>query len=159
MSKTITKTIQTIVALNEVAWYDKEKDSCAGLSNMARFNLKRNIKALREIADSFYEFRNEEDAKIRDKFTTDEMSEEKMIKDENGNEVPGRVVKDEYLDDLKKVQEEAQAKLNEILTDTEEVNLYVISLEDEIERADMHDVEIPDSVMDMISLFDFEDGE
>ena len=94
MSKTITKTIQKIVALNEIAWYDKEKDSYTGLSNMARFNLKRNMKTLREIADSFYEFRNEEDAKIREKFTTDEVSEEKMIKDENGNDVPGRVVKD-----------------------------------------------------------------
>lgn len=154
MSKTITKTIQKIVALNEIAWYDKEKDSYTGLSNMARFNLKRNMKTLREIADSFYEFRNEEDAKIREKFTTDEVSEEKMIKDENGNDVPGRVVKDEYLDDLKKAQEEAQAKLNEILMDTEEVDLYVINLEDEIERADEKGIEIPDSVMDMISLFD-----
>lgn len=154
MSKTITKTIQKIVALNEIAWYDKEKDSYTGLSNMARFNLKRNMKTLREIADSFYEFRNEEDAKIREKFTTDEVSEEKMIKDENGNDVPGRVVKDEYLDDLKKAQEEAQAKLNEILMDTEEVDFYVINLEDEIERADEKGIEIPDSVMDMISLFD-----
>ena len=154
MSKTITKTIQKIVALNEIAWYDKEKDSYTGLSNMARFNLKRNMKTLREIADSFYEFRNEEDTKIREKFTTDEVSEEKMIKDENGNDVPGRVVKDEYLDDLKKAQEEAQAKLNEILMDTEEVDLYVINLEDEIERADEKGIEIPDSVMDMISLFD-----
>ena len=159
MSKTITKTIQTIVALNEVAWYDKEKDSYAGLSNMARFNLKRNMKALREIADNFYEFRNEEDTKIREKFSTDEMSEEKMINDENGNEVPGRVVKDEYLDDLNKAREEAQSKLNEILNDTEEVSLYVISLEDEIERADEKGIEIADSVMDMISLFDSEDGE
>ena len=154
MSKTITKTIQKIVALNEIAWYDKEKDSYT-----ARFNLKRNMKTLREIADSFYEFKNEEDAKIREKFTTDEMSEEKMIKDENGNDVPGRVVKDEYLDDLKKAQEEAQAKLNEILMDTEEVNLYIINLEDEVERADEKGIEIPDSVMDMISLFDSEDGE
>ena len=121
---------------------------------MARFNLKRNMKTLREIADSFYEFKNEEDAKIREKFTTDEMSEEKMIKDENGTDVPGRVVKDEYLDDLKKVQEEVQAKLNEILMDTEEVNLYIINLEDEVERADEKGIEIPDSVMDMISLFD-----
>ena len=41
--KKITKTIPMMGALNEVAWYEKEKSSISGLSATARLALKRNM--------------------------------------------------------------------------------------------------------------------
>ena len=53
-----------------------------------------------------------------------------------------------------------QIKLDEVLNDTVEVDLYVISLDDEVDRIDEKGLEISDATMDMISLFeDTEDGE
>ena len=160
MSKKITKSIQVIAALNEVAWYEKEKGNLEGqLSSRARWDIKRNMKELGSIAKDFYEFRDAEDQKIRDKYLTDEKSEETKVTDENGNEVDGRKVKDEYLEDLRKDQAEAQAKLNEILNDTEEVALYMINIEAELDRADEKGFDISDATMDMLSLFVDEEGE
>lgn len=57
--KKITKTIPMMGALNEVAWYEKEKNSISGLSATARLALKRNMNQLSEIANNFYQIRDE----------------------------------------------------------------------------------------------------
>lgn len=156
MGKKITKAIPVIAAVNEVAWYAQEKDNLGALSVKARWNLKKNIKELEGIATQYREFRNTLEDELRAKYSNDDMSTESEIDDGNGNMVPGRTVKDEYLDDFHKDTAEMQRKLDELLYDNEDVALYEIDMDAEVERMP-DDAQISDAALDMLSLFDIEE--
>lgn len=152
--KKITKTIPMVGALNEVAWYEKEKNSISGLSATARLALKRNMNQLFEIANNFYQIRDELQTELRNKYSTDEKSTETEVENADGSKVPGRHVKDEYLNEYQSEVAELQNKLNEVLTDTEEVELFVIDLDSQLERIDQKDLEISDAAIDMLTMFE-----
>lgn len=152
--KKITKTIPMVGALNEVAWYEKEKNSISGLSATARLALKRNMNQLSEIANNFYQIRDELQTELRNKYSTDEKSTETEVENADGSKVPGRHVKDEYLNEYQSEVAELQNKLNEVLADTEEVELFVINLDSQLERIDQKDLEISDAAIDMLTMFE-----
>lgn len=152
--KKITKTIPMMGALNEVAWYEKEKSSISGLSATARLALKRNMNQLSEIANNFYQIRDELQSELRSKYSTDEKSTETEVENADGSKVPGRHVKDEYLKEYQSEVAELQNKLNEMLADTEEVELFVIDLDSQLERIDQKDLEISDAAIDMLTMFE-----
>lgn len=152
--KKITKTIPMMGALNEVAWYEKEKNSISGLSATARLALKRNMNQLSEIANNFYQIRDELQSELRSKYSTDEKSTETEVENADGSKVPGRHVKDEYLKEYQSEVAELQNKLNEMLADTEEVELFVIDLDSQLERIDQKDLEISDAAIDMLTMFE-----
>lgn len=152
--KKITKTIPMMGALNEVAWYEKEKNSISGLSATARLALKRNMNQLSEIANNFYQIRDELQSELRSKYSTDEKSTETEVENADGSKVPGRHVKDEYLKEYQSEVAELQNKLNEMLADTEEVELFVINLDSQLERIDQKDLEISDAAIDMLTMFE-----
>lgn len=152
--KKITKTIPMVGALNEVAWYEKEKNSISGLSATARLALKRNMNQLSEIANNFYQIRDELQTELRNKYSTDEKSTETEVENADGSKVPGRHVKDEYLNEYQSEVAELQNKLNEVLADTEEVELFVIDLDSQLERIDQKDLEISDAAIDMLTMFE-----
>ena len=156
MSKKIYKTIPVIAAVNEVAWYGQEKDKLNCLSVKARWNLKKNIKELEKISSQYDELRNELDTELRDKYSTDEKSIETEIDQPDGSKQPGRRVKDEYLEEYQKDIQDMNNKINELLSDTEEVALYIIDIDAEVERMD-DDAELSDAAMDMLSLFESSD--
>lgn len=74
MIEKITKTIPMIAAVNEVAWYEQERASLTSLSIKARWNLKKNIAKLDELASQFREFKQNLEDELRAKYTTDEKS-------------------------------------------------------------------------------------
>ena len=153
MAKKITHTIPMIAAVNEVAWYEQEKDSLSVLSVKARWNLKKNMKALGELAQQFNEFRDNIQGELRERYTTDEMSDEAEVDDGNGNKVPGRKVKDEYLEEYNRDVNEMNAKLVDLLNEMEDVDLYYIDMDAEVENLP-DGAELSDAAMDMLSLFD-----
>lgn len=153
MSKKIFKTIPVIAAVNEVAWYGQEKDKLNDLSVKTRWNLKKNIKELDKIAAQYHEFRNELDTQLREKYSNDEMSIEAEVEQPDGTKQPGRRVKDEYLKQYQKDITEMNDKINDLLQDTEEVELYVIDMDAEVEKM-KDDAELSDAAMDMLSLFE-----
>ena len=158
MAKKITKNIPMIAAVNEVAWYGQEKDSLSALSVKARWNLKKNMKELDSLASQFYEFKQNIEEEIRAKYTTEEKSVETEIDEGNGNKVPGRKVKDEFIEDYKKDIEDMNQKINELLYEEEEIDLYVIDMDAEVERMS-DDAELSNAAMDMLSLFEDEEND
>lgn len=158
MAKKITKTIPMIAAINETAWYMQEKETLGALSVKARWNLKKNIKELDVLASQFQEFKNGLEEELRAKYTTDEKSIEAEVDDGVGNKVPGRKVKDEFIKDYQNDVNEMNTKINELLYEEEEVNLYTINMDAEIERMS-DDAELSDAAMDMLSLFEPEGEE
>lgn len=149
----ITKTIPMIAAVNEVAWYAQEKESLGALSVKARWNLKKNMKELEALATQFHEFKQNLEEELRVKWTTDEVSDETEIDDGNGNKVPGRKIKDEYLDEYKKDFADIDAKINELLYEEEEIGVYTIDMDAEVERMS-DDAELSNAALDMLSLFE-----
>ena len=158
MAKKITKTIPMIAAVNEVAWYGQEKNSLSALSVKARWNLKKNMKELDGIAAQFQEFKSGLEEELRVKYTTDEMSVDTEVDDGNGNKVPGRRIKDEHMEAYQKDVAEMNQKINELLYEDEEVDLYIIDMDAEVERMS-DDAELSDAAMDMLSLFEYVEGE
>lgn len=157
MSKKIVKTIPMVAALNEVAWYEQNKSDISSLSATARLALKRNMNQLSEMSKEFYQLRDELQEELRSKYSTDEKSIETEVEDADGNKVPGRHVKDEYLEEYQDEVTELQGKINDMLADTEEVELFIIDIDAELERIDQKDLDISDAAIDMLTLF--EDGE
>lgn len=154
MSKKITKNISVLVALNETAWYEQKKEDINSLSATARLALKRNMRKLQEVAKDFYELRDELEGAIREKYSSDDMSVDTEIDGPDGTKQPGRKVKDEYLEEFQKEQQEMQTKLDNLLAETEDVEFITINLEAEAERADEKDLDISDDTLDMLSLFE-----
>lgn len=153
MAKKITKTIPMIAAINETAWYAQEKEMLSALSVKARWNLKKNMKELEALATQFHEFKQNLEEELRVKWTTDEVSDETEIDDGNGNKVPGRKIKDKYLDEYKKDFADIDAKINELLYEEEEIGVYTIDMDAEVERMS-DDAELSDAALDMLSLFE-----
>lgn len=158
MAKKITKTIPMIAAINETAWYAQEKEALGALSVKVRWNLKKNMKELDVLASQFQEFKNGLEEELRTKYTTDEMSVETEVDDGNGNKVPGRKIKDEYMEAYQNDVNEMNAKINELLYEEEEISLYAIDMDAEVERMS-DDAELSDAAMDMLSLFESEGEE
>lgn len=154
MSKKITKTIPVIAALNETSWYEQKRDEVKNLSASARLALKRNMKALSEMASEFRELQQELNQELQEKYSTDEKSVETEIEGPDGNMQPGRKVKDEFLEDYQNDINEVNSKLDALLRDEDEVELYVIDLDAELERIDEKDLEISDEAIDMLSLYE-----
>lgn len=154
MSKKIVKTIPMVAALNEVAWYEQNRSDISALSATARLALKRNMNQLSDMSKNFYQLRDELREELRNKYSTDEMSIETEVEDADGNKVPGRHVKDEYLEEYQSEVAELQEKLNDMLADTEEVDLFIIDLDAELERIDQKDLDISDAAIDMLTLFE-----
>lgn len=154
MSKKITKTIPVIAALNETSWYEQKRDEVKNLSASARLALKRNMKALSEMASEFRELQQELNQELQEKYSTDEKSVETELEGPDGNMQPGRKVKDEFLEDYQNDINEVNSKLDALLRDEDEVELYVIDLDAELERIDEKDLEISDEAIDMLSLYE-----
>ena len=154
MSKKITKTIPVIAALNETSWYEKNSEEVKNLSATARLALKRNMRILSEMASEFRELQQELNQELQNKYSTDQKSIETEIEDAEGNKQPGRKVKDEFIKEYQKDVAESNSKLDELLRDEDEVELYVIDLDAEIERIDEKDLNISDEALDMLSLYE-----
>ena len=154
MSKKITKTISVFVALNETAWYDQKHEEVKNLSDTARLALKRNMKALSEMASDFRDLQRELEQELQDKFTTDEKSVETELEGPDGNMQPGRRIKDEFIEEYQKEVNEVNAKLDALALEEDEIELYVIDLDAEIARIDEKDLDITDEAIDMLSLFE-----
>lgn len=154
MSKKITKTISVIAALNETSWYEKNSEEVKNLSATARLALKRNMRILNEMASEFRELQQELNQELQNKYSTDQKSIETEIEDAEGHKQPGRKVKDEFIEEYQKDIDESNLKLDELLRDEDEVELYVIDLDTEIERIDAKDLNISDEALDMLSLYE-----
>ena len=136
------KNFKNIEVLNIVAYVNNmSKEKVDELPLKFRWNLKKNMDKLRPIAESYETFRNERIQELQTEWFNEEKSEEFMqpqidengnpIKDEDGNEItePMRKIKDEYMDDYRKVVNELNDKLNEIAYENNEVEISTVDFD------------------------------
>lgn len=120
-----------------------------------QYRIKQNIDTMTKAVESFVEFRSEKERELNENYFNEEKSFETMVKQtENGveKEVPGRQIKDEYLDEFKKAQNEMLNELYKLALEKTTLKLYTIDLDAEIEKLD-DDADINMDDLDFLSIF------
>lgn len=158
----------TIFEADTIASYYKKirknqdtKNKFNVFSLSTQWNLKKNIDALNNVTSSYNEFRTEKRQEINDRYFSDEMSVETTIKqtDENGKEkeVPGRQVKEEYMESFHKENEDLIAQLLQLSAEKVTVTLAPIDVNKEIaqleEKGDISDIDINMDDLDFLDFF------
>ena len=154
-----TKNVALIIALNEIAWYvkDETQEKMKKLPLSYQFTIKKNMRNMQGMVNDFNSFKESKEQELRDKwFSSDEYSEPtKVVQD--GEEVDGRKIKDEYFEEYQNEVKNFNEALEKLLSETDEIKYTSIDLDEFVEKAEDTGIDISD--VDMISLFDDEDDE
>lgn len=126
-----------------------------------QWNLKKNIDVLNKVTASYNEFRTEKRQEINDKYFSDEMSVETTIKqtDENGEEkeVPGRQVKEEYMESFHKENENLLIQLLQLSAEKVTVTMTPIDINKEIalleEKGNLTNIDLNMDDLDFLDFF------
>lgn len=152
MSKTVQKefTVNEVLIINE--YYNSEinrgEDSVLNrLSNLTRWNLKRNINEFKTTVDDFQQYNEKLSEDVRNEwFFNDEKSykEEEVVKDEEGKDVLDndgkpvtrelRKIKEEFIEEYDKAMDEHDKATIEVLSDVNRYNIKTSNVGDEIEE-------------------------
>lgn len=167
MTKTFEKEM-TIFEADTIASYYKKirenqetKNKFNVFSLATQWNLKKNIDALNKATASYNEFRTEKRQEINDRYFSDEMSIETTVKqtDANGEEkeVPGRQVKEEYMESFHKENEDLIAQLLQLSAEKVTITLTPIDINKEIdhleENGNIADIDINMDDLDFLDFF------
>ena len=152
----MTKELLVMECININGWYNQvraDKNKLNGLSVPTLWALRKNMKKIAEIVESFNDLKASLEKELQEEFFNDEKSEETMIKGEDGEDTPARKVKDEYFTAYQNKINELNGKLNELATTKESYEFTPIDMEKEIERLNA-DCNLDMDDLDMLSVFE-----
>ena len=150
------KKFLVIDCLNIDNWYNQvrqDKQKLQGLSVQTLWKIRKNMKKISEIANDFIDFKTNLENEVRDQFFNEDKSEETTTKDEFGNDIPAKKVKQEFLPDYQKRINEINNKLNSLLSTQEEIELVSINMDEEVERLGT-DCNLNMDDLDILSIFE-----
>lgn len=156
--ETFKKELMVAECVNVSAWYKNVRENSTklnGLSVKTLWSLKKNMKKIDEISNNFTEFRNSLEDKLKADYFNDEKSEPSKFLNENGQEVEGLKVKDEYLNEYQEELNSLNNQINDLLISKEEIVLNAIDIESEIENMSSSEITMDD--LDMLSVFENEE--
>ena len=123
------KVFTTLEVLNICAWYkqarENEKKPLNSLPLKVQWTLKKNITAMTPTADNFTNLQKEAEDDLRARYMGDDKSY--ADKDEQGQDI--RKIKDEFMDEFQKEVMDMNTKLNDILSETVEIELAPINID------------------------------
>ena len=172
MSKTIVKnfSLLDIVSISTYLSNKDVQDRMNCLSIKSKWAIKKNCNTFKSYVDTYDEVRNELVNRIRDEFFTEEKSEEQEViqKDDSGKDVldeygkpiktTQRQIKSEYMIDYQTEISNADKKLQEVLSDRNDVSIIVIDLDKEIDNIpDDHSFDLTMDDLDILNLFNIEE--
>lgn len=156
-----TKEIMVAEAVNEVAFYKKLRNDKSGalksFSARALWAIQKNYKELEQIANNFEELKTSLNDDIRKTFFEDNTKSHEIVEevdDGNGGKKKQtmRQVNDDYMNDYRSAVEDANNKLNELLTSKETVTFDAIDMDKEVENMP-EDSGLDLDTLDMLSMF------
>lgn len=152
-----TKDMYLVVALNEVAWYNKEetKEKLKNLPLSFQYTIRKNMKPLARMADDFNTFKTEKEQSLKDKWFDEEHSDPTKIKDDNGDEIDARKIKEEFLEEYEGEVKQLNTQLEKLLSETDEISFTPIDLDSLVEAAGDDSITMED--VDMISIFEVDE--
>lgn len=151
----MTKELLVMECININGWYNQARQAkkLDGLSIKTLWALRKNMKKIAETADSFNEFKTTMEKELTDAYFNDEKSEETTVKNENGQEVSARKIKEEYFNEYQKSIDEINQKLNDLALTKESFDFSPIDIESEIERIG-GDCNLNMDDLDILSVFE-----
>ena len=150
MNKVIKK-ISMLEILNQVIWYNGQKENLNFLSIQSRWNLKKNIIEFKKFSDAFYDFKDNLQDTLKTEYITDEKSIETEI-NQNGQINTVRKIKEEYMDQYQSKVAQINMKINQLLKEEEQISIYLIDVDSEIQNADRN-TKISDQTMERLMLY------
>lgn len=150
------KKLLVIECLNINDWYNKvrnDKNKLNGLSVSTLWALRKNMKKIAETVDSFNEFKSSLENELQEEFFNDEKSEEIIVKDDEGKEIPARKIKEEYFDEYQNKINELNKKLNELVLTKENYDFTPINMDEEIKKINS-DCNLNMDDLDILSIFE-----
>lgn len=150
------KELLVMECININGWYNKvrvDKNKLNGLSVSTLWALRKNMKKIAETVDSFNEFKTSLENELQEQFFNEEKSEETIVKNENGEDISARKIKDEYFDAYQNKINELNGKLNELAVTKESYIFTPIDMDKEMERLDI-DCNLNMDDLDMLSIFE-----
>lgn len=152
----MTKDIQVIVCVNEIAYYNKEetKEKFGKLPLKTQWIIRKNMKELEKYSKEFEAFRDDLILKRNQEWFVDGNGkcEKYTQKNENGEDVEMLRIVEEYMEEYNEYEAKMNQELQEILIESNEVTFTPINLDDFIEQAEGTGITMDD--VDMISLFE-----
>lgn len=164
MYKTFTS-LETLNIVSFINQFSSNSEKMDSLPLKFKWNLSKNLKKLAPIAQDYEAFRDKELQKIQHSWFDEEHSEEFMQTkygadgkpelDESGAEItePARKIKDEYMDEYRKVVEELNGKLNEIITENNKIELSCVDFDEFVENLP-DDTKLDIQDLNMLSFMD-----
>lgn len=116
-----------------------------------RWAIKKNMNLFSPTVKSFEDLRNELVNELQSEFFNEEKSHPATVKNENGDDEEVRQVNDEYMDEYNKKVNEINEKLQELLKEDNEYDIYTVNMDEFVDG-------IPDDtklVFDDIDLLSF----
>ena len=153
-NNTFKKEVYLVIALNEITWYAKDdvRERLGKLPLSYQYTIRKNMKPLSKMCEDFNSFKSEQEQILREQWFDDEHSEETTTKDDQGNEIPARKIKEEYFAEYEQEVKTLNTQLEKLLAETDEVQFNAINLDDLVEAAGDNSINMDD--LDMISLFE-----
>ena len=142
----ITKTFTTYEIVNICAYINNvDEEQLKMLPTKLRWYLKKNMDKIIPTVKTYEEFRDGLVKELQEKYFTEEKSSEyyETKKDDDGNPVlkedgseetvQMRKIKDEYLDEYTEAVNELNEKLQEILSEQNDVQITAVNIDDFVE--------------------------
>lgn len=153
------KKLRVIECIGVKQWYDQARaeKKFDNLTVSTLWALRKNIKPITDIVNNFNEFKAGLEEELQAEYFTEEKSQVTTIKNQNGQDVSVRKVKDEFLSEYQEKVTEINEKLKEVVNNVEELTFSSIDMNKEIERLGSSCALNMDD-LDILSIFE-EDGQ
>lgn len=153
------KKLRVIECIGVKQWYDhaRTEKKFDNLTVSTLWSLRKNIKPITDIVNNFNEFKSGLEEELQAEYFTEEKSQVTTIKDQNGQDVSVRKVKDEFLPEYQEKVAEINEKLKEIVDNIEQFTFSAIDINKEVERLGSSCALNMDD-LDILSIFE-EDGQ
>ncbi len=153
------KKLRVIECIGVKQWYDQARaeKKFDNLTVSTLWSLRKNIKPITDIVNNFNEFKSGLEEELQAEYFTEEKSQVTTIKNQNGQDVSVRKVKDEFLSEYQEKVTEINEKLKEVVNNIEELTFSPIDMNKEIERLGSSCALNMDD-LDILSIFE-EDGQ
>lgn len=152
----MTKDIQVIVCVNEIAYYNNEetKEKFSKLPLKTQWTIRKNMKELEKYSKEFEAFRDDLILKRNEEWFVEGNGkcERYTQKNENDEDVEMLRILPEFMDEYNEYEAKMNLDLQEILKESNEITFTPINLDDFIEQAEGTGITMDD--VDMISIFE-----
>lgn len=157
----MTKQLMNLELYNLVEWYTnvrtntttKDKFNC--LPFKVQYALKSNMKTIEKAIEPFKELRDEYVEPLRAEYFTEDRTDKKTVKGEDGNEQEVVQLKAEYIPEFQDKLKVVNEKLQEVLLEKVDVQVICYDFDTLVDELDDKEIEKYNMTLDDFNMLEF----